>query len=233
MTGWTAYGGYLSDLVGKFSCWLPNITFFINGKNEPHVAFNFRAPGARENALLINDSTPFQLSHRPTSEFFAHQSGCDLPLEVTGLRTSARNFSGFLIESGKPGYTTDLYPMFSMSKNLFSTDWRGTAGGGLIVGDNYHHFPRFRLMHIGHKHPDLMDVRITTFTESYCQEGCDCAVVLAAYNVTGAGEPREDMYRFKYALDIDGATFSRRFLGIMRSGSLVFKVMDSFLNEWP
>jgi hypothetical protein len=119
-----------------------------------------------------------------------------------------------------------------MLKNLFSTDWRGTASGGLIVGDNYHHFPRFRLMHIGHKHPDLMDVRITTFTESYCQEGCDRAAVLAAYNITGAREPREDMYGFKYALDIDGATFSGRFLGLMRSGSLVFKfkVMDSFFE---
>ncbi|KAJ7861381.1 hypothetical protein B0H14DRAFT_2575973 [Mycena olivaceomarginata] len=260
MTGWTAYGGYLSDLVGKFSRWLPNMTFFINGKDEPCVAFNFRAPGARENALLINDSTPFQLSHRPTSEFFAHQSGCDVPLEATGLQTSARNFSDFLIESAKPGYTTDLYPMFSMSKvspcfsdilyptqlvvgeilfsvqrsmareevtnlqvpslssqlfilltlrNLFSTDWRGTASGGLIVGDNYHRFPRFRLMHIVRKHPDLMDVRITTFTESYCQEGCDRAAVLAAYNITGVGEPREDVHGFKYALDIDGATFSR------------------------
>jgi hypothetical protein len=53
MTGWTAYGGYLSDLVGKvcasslfvlqsmafillqFSRWLPNMTFFMNGKDEP------------------------------------------------------------------------------------------------------------------------------------------------------------------------------------------------------
>jgi hypothetical protein len=96
-----------------------------------------------------------------------------------------------------PSLSSQLLILLTL-KNLFSTDWRGTASGGLIVGDNYHRFPRFRLMHIGRKHPDLMDVRITTFTESYCQEGCDRAAVLAAYNLTGVGEPREDVYGFKY-----------------------------------
>ncbi|KAJ7821258.1 hypothetical protein B0H14DRAFT_2599349 [Mycena olivaceomarginata] len=150
MTAWTAYGGYLSDLVGKFSRWLPKYDVFHQWQERA----------------------------------------------VHSIQLSV------LIESPKPGYTTDLYPMFSMSKvspcfsnilyptqyyyerswrsgkfafldnvpwdekksricqshSSLHSHWRGTANGGLIIGDNYHHFPRFRLMHIEQKHLDLMDV---------------------------------------------------------------------------
>ncbi|KAF7344144.1 CAP10 domain-containing protein [Mycena venus] len=268
MTGNTAYGWYLSDTVGRFSRWLPDMTFFLNGKDEPRVAFNYRAHGARRKAALVTDSTPFLQSHRPTGEFFAHQSGCDIPMEATGFLSSANNFSGFLIESAKPGYTTDLYPMLSMSKIspcfadiLYPTQyyydrsswsgkfafadnvpwakkksllyWRGTTTGGMIRGD-YHRYTRFRLMHIGSRHPDLMDVRLTAIAEPHCEEGCDREAVISAYNISGKGDPKEDVYGFKYALDVDGATFSGRFLGLMRSGSLVFKstFFEEYFNDW-
>jgi hypothetical protein len=94
----------------------------------------------------------------------------------------------------------------------------------LIVGDNYHRFVRFRLIHIGQQRPDLLDFHLSIFTPSYCQDGCDRETVMAEYNIIDAGEPRQDLYPFKYALDIDDASFSGRFLRLMRSGSLVFKV---------
>jgi phosphoribulokinase len=98
------------------------------------------------------------------------------------------------------------------------------SNGGMIIGDNYHHFARFKLIDVGRTRPDLMDVAITTFAETLCEEGCDREAVMAEYGITGVGQPREDIYGYKYAVDVDGTTFSGRFLGLLRSGSLVFKV---------
>src|ERR1700761_7916515 len=98
------------------------------------------------------------------------------------------------------------------------------SNGGMIIGSNYHHFARFRLMDISRARPDLSDAKITLFAETLCAEGCDRAAVVAEYNITGSGEAREELYRYKYAIDVDGTTFSGRFLGLLRSGSLVLKV---------
>ncbi|KAF8186571.1 glycosyl transferase family 90-domain-containing protein, partial [Mycena galopus ATCC 62051] len=252
---------------------LPDMTFLINGRDGPRVAFNYRAVGAQENALLVGDSQPFQHEPHPTSDFFAHRSGCNVPMKATGFMSSANNDSGYIMDGASPGYTTDLYPMLSMSKIspcfsdiLYPTEyyyqrswwsgkfehpdnipwdekksqiyWRGMSNGGHIHGDNYHHFARFKLVEIGRQHPDLFDVAITTFAEHLCQEGCDRNAIIAEYNITRTGEPREDLYRYKYAMDVDGITFSGRFLGLLRSGSLVFKAIiqstlfEEYFNNW-
>ncbi|KAJ7467881.1 glycosyl transferase family 90-domain-containing protein [Mycena galericulata] len=112
--------------------------------------------------------------------------------------------------------------------------WRGMSNGGQIIGSNFHSFPRFKLFDLGRTHPDLMDVAITRFAETLCGEGCDREAVIAEYNITGDGQSREDLYRYKYAMDVDGTTFSGRYLGLLRSGSLVFKatVFEEYFNEW-
>lgn len=80
-----------------------------------------------------------------------------------------------------------------------------------------------------------MDVAITGFADTLCHSdsddseeeeggGCVRAKVVEEYNITGEGAPREGVYEFKYAMDVDGTSFSGRFLGLLRSGSLVFKV---------
>ena len=105
------------------------------------------------------------------------------------------------------------------------------SNGGMIIGDNYHHFARFKLADMARERPDLMDVAITRFAETLCEEGCDRTAVMKEYNITGISQPREDLFRFKYAIDVDGTTFSGRYLGLLRSGSLVFKVMFSFYTQ--
>ncbi|KAF7363135.1 CAP10 domain-containing protein [Mycena venus] len=268
MTGSTAYRDW-PNTWRHFSAGLPNMTFLMNSRDEPRVAFNYRAPGSRERALLVNDSKPFQIQPRPTSGFFAQQSGCNIPMEGAGFMETANNDSGFLIASAKPGYTTDLFPMLSMAKIspcfadiLFPTEyyyqrswwsgkfdhpdnvpwdekkpqiyWRGMSNGGMIIGNNYHHYARFKLVDLGRQHPDLMDVAITKFAETLCDKGCDRDAVIAEYNITKVGEPREDIYKYKYAIDVDGTTFSGRFLGLLRSGSLVFKstLFEEYFNDW-
>ncbi|KAJ7023271.1 glycosyl transferase family 90-domain-containing protein [Mycena alexandri] len=269
LRGDTAYGGNWPDTLGRFSQSLPNMTFLLNGRDEPRVAFNYRAANAVTMALSPNDSTPFIFQPRPTVEFFQHQSGCIIPKTADGFVESANDASGFLLATAKPGFTTDFYPMLSMSRIspcfsdiLFPTEyhytrswwygkyaypdninwedkiskvyWRGMSNGGMIIGENYHQFARFKLIDIGREHPDLMDVSITRFAETLCEEGCDRDAVRAEYNITDSSEPREDLYHFKYAMDVDGTTFSGRFLGLMRSGSLVFKstLFEEYFNDW-
>ncbi|KAJ7358253.1 hypothetical protein DFH08DRAFT_802093 [Mycena albidolilacea] len=221
MGGWTAYGWYLTETIEK------------NGRDEPRVASNVRAPGAHENALLVTDPTPFHQSHRPTGEFFAHQSGCNIPLEASGFMMSANNASGFPIESAKRAYTTDLYSMLSMTtmspcfsdilypaQYYYDRSWRSGKYG---YPDNVpwekkklqvcksHTYPTSHTAHAEGsimqtgaerpvQRPDPLDVHLSTFTPSYCQDGCDCETVMAEYNITDAGEPRQDLHPFKYAL---------------------------------
>ncbi|KAJ7701083.1 hypothetical protein B0H17DRAFT_1045961 [Mycena rosella] len=102
--------------------------------------------------------------------------------------------------------------------------WRGKSSGGRISGTNYRAFPRFRAVDIGRENLDLMDVALSGFHASLCDDDCDAAAIKAEYNITGTSTPRETVYGYKYALDLDGNSFSGRYLGLLRSGSLVFKV---------
>ncbi|KAF7306227.1 CAP10 domain-containing protein [Mycena indigotica] len=113
--------------------------------------------------------------------------------------------------------------------------WRGIASGGQIVDSNYHNFTRFRLVDLARKHPDLINGRITSFADELCSVAvCDKAKILKEYDITGERSQKEDAYGYKYLLDLDGTTFSGRFLGLLRSGSLVFKmtVFQEYFNDW-
>jgi hypothetical protein len=105
-------------------------------------------------------------------------------------------------------------------------DWRGTSAGGQILGSNYHNFTRFRLVDLAQAHTDLVNAKIMRFADSLClpEQGCDREGIIREYNISGAHAPQEDSYKYKYLLDVDGMTFSGGFLGLLRSGSLVFKV---------
>ncbi|KAJ7162448.1 glycosyl transferase family 90-domain-containing protein [Mycena filopes] len=270
MEGKTPYKEVWPNTINHISAHLPNTTFLMNARDEPRVAFNYRAPEARTHAHSLNDSTPFLIQPRPTSEFFTHQSGCaNVPLSPDGFMESVNGDSSFLISSARPGFTTDLYPMLSMAKIspcfadiLFPGEyhyerswwygdykfednvpweakeskiyWRGMSNGGMILGDNYRHFARFKAVDLARAHPALMDVAITTFAETLCEAGCDREAVIKEYNISEVGEPRENLYRYKYALDLDGTTFSGRFLGLLRSASLVFKstIFEEYFSDW-
>ncbi|KAJ7763223.1 glycosyl transferase family 90-domain-containing protein [Mycena maculata] len=261
---------FSSGATNYFSAILPDMSFLINSRDGPRVAFNFRAPSARKNALLQTDPNPFHIAPTGTSEFFASQSGCILPTEADGFMDNINDQHSFLIASTHPGYTTDLYPVLSMSKVspcfadiLFPTEyyyerswwsgkygypdnipwddkkpqlyWRGTSTGGIVLGDNYHTFMRFKLADMGRAHPDLMDVAITLVDPIGCREdlGCDAAALAVEYDIREVA-PAEKIYQYKYAVDVDGEAFSGRFLGLLRSGSLVFKatLFEEYFNDW-
>lgn len=78
-------------------------------------------------------------------------------------------------------------------------------------------------MDISRNNSDLVDAKITVFLGENCY-GCDADAIKKEYDISGNGEPREDGYAYKYVFDVDGNTFSGRYFGLLRSGSLVFKV---------
>ncbi|KAF7340531.1 CAP10 domain-containing protein [Mycena sanguinolenta] len=288
ISGYTPYATWQYTFE-KFAALLPNMSFILNSRDEPRVAFNFRSPNAPKAALLRKDETPFHISPTPTADFFRAQSGCMLPREADGMFDALNEEHSFLLSSAKPGYTTDLYPVLSMAKvspcfsdilfpteyyydrswwsgkyeypdnvswdakqsklckfspllpcftaaDTLSTDWRGKSTGGQIVGTNYRSFPRFRLAELGREHGDIMDVALTQVDALTCREERECnATALAEeYAINSTMAPREEVYNYKYAMDVDGETFSGRFLGLLRSGSLVFKatMFEEYFNGW-
>ncbi|KAJ7270187.1 glycosyl transferase family 90-domain-containing protein [Mycena rebaudengoi] len=255
----------------KLSEYLPDMTFLINGRDEPRVVFNYREPDVRKHALEVTEKVPFGVLPHPTSDFFRDRSGCDILRRPVGFTTTANDDSSFFICSGsqQKGYTVDFFPMLSMTKIspcfsdiLFPIEyyydrahwggkysypnniewrqkdsriyWRGTASGGMIYGSNYHNFTRFKLAKFAQEHSDVVDAAITTWTWQLCSSGCDEDTIRKEYNISGNGTPREDGYKYKYVLDVDGTTFSGRYLGLLRSGSLVFKatVFEEYFNDW-
>ncbi|KAJ7595225.1 glycosyl transferase family 90-domain-containing protein [Mycena floridula] len=112
--------------------------------------------------------------------------------------------------------------------------WRGHGTGGQIHRDNYHKFPRFRAVTIGRNHTDIMSIIMTGIVNEHCGWSCDRPKIEKEYGVTALDTPREEQYQYKYLLDLDGNSFSARYLGLLRSGSLVFKstVFTEFFHDW-
>jgi hypothetical protein len=67
------------------------MTFFINGPDEPRVAFNYRDFGARDRALKLTNEVPFNVSPNSTSEFFNNRSGCTVLVRPEGFTDSAND----------------------------------------------------------------------------------------------------------------------------------------------
>lgn len=104
-------------------------------------------------------------------------------------------------------------------------DWRGSSTGGTSTPNTYHQFARFRVADISRNHSSLIDAKLTHLIH-YIGIKPNSEEVKAEYGI-GADEisaSREEVYGYKYVLDVDGNSFSGRFFGLLTSGSLVFKV---------
>ncbi|KAJ7062552.1 glycosyl transferase family 90-domain-containing protein [Mycena amicta] len=99
---------------GYFSKIIPKTTFLVNGRDEPRVAFNYRAADAAKRIQYFDpgpesvESSKFALVSHPTEAWFAQQ-GCEVPLEQEGLMK-------IMLSAVKGAFTTQLYPMLSMAK---------------------------------------------------------------------------------------------------------------------
>ncbi|KAJ7128409.1 hypothetical protein C8R44DRAFT_909533 [Mycena epipterygia] len=371
LSGDTAYGGNWPGTLGRFSAHLPNMTFLLNGRDEPRVAFNYRASDAIQYTLSPNDTGAFDVHPRPT---------CIIPKDATGFSETVNNDKGtwfniacvssnsqrqtwvyhrsishgehvediavllgypipnrglkyyydrswwsgkfahpdnipwedktpkissfayitYLLRKYAPRINFTFVPPFSRpvqgkrpevaAEHLDPSSWNAASGQSshqhrqitpharaffsrshatlstpsshpIFIRDGSRpsstfyfqnllynlrttgpfHEPTCRLpaastvlADMTREHPDLMYIAITRFAETLCEEGCDRAAVLTEDNITGSSQPREDLYRYKYVIDVDGTAFSGRFLGLLRSGLLVFKstLFEEYFNDW-
>nr|GAT52746.1 predicted protein [Mycena chlorophos] len=267
---------YADDLVrqlNKIAPLMPNFKFLLNGRDEPRVVFNTQEQGALARATESGDPLPFHISPSPSGPFFKNQSGCDILSAEDGFVDDIGDIVSFFISSASTDFTTDFWPLLSMTKLSCFSDilfpaqyyyrlsrwspkmgandvpwadkksllyWRGASTGGRIrstpTGSNHHLFPRFRFLTLAKNNTSLMDVRMTSFAHEYCKtdDGCHFTPIVIQYSIFGPKAPRREALGYKYLLDIDGNTFSGRFLGLLRSGSLVFKatVYQEFFNDW-
>ncbi|KAF7314388.1 CAP10 domain-containing protein [Mycena kentingensis (nom. inval.)] len=265
----TSFDGDWPRTLGRFIRVLPNMDFLLNGRDEPRVVFDVRAPGAIEDAMKLRDPDPFHIAPRPTSEFFKNKTGCDPLSSPKGFGMDGSADIAFLRSSSSSDFTTDLWPLLSMTKispcfsdilfpGQYNYDeswwsgsfshandidwkdkkakiyWRGMSNGGHILGQNFRKFPRFRLVDIARNHSDLIDAKMTRFAETHCTDDCDRDAIIKEYDITGPQAAKEDVYQYRYLLDIDGNTFSGRYIGLLRSGSLVFKstAFEEFFDDW-
>ncbi|KAJ7178197.1 glycosyl transferase family 90-domain-containing protein [Mycena filopes] len=264
----SVFDGEWKDTLSKFAHILPDMEFLINGRDEPRVVFNTRDPAMLKDAMKLQDPEPFHLAPVPTSEFFKHRSGCSILDRGQGAVDALEDVA-FIRSSSSSDFTTDLWPILSMTKispcfadilfpgqYYYETSawcgkfdhpndvqwedkksqlyWRGQSNGGHIIHDNHHKFSRFRLVKIAQNHSDIIDAKMTGFWETHCTFDCERDPIIEEYRIGSKGSPREEIYRYKYVLDVDGNTFSGRYLGLLRSGSLVFKAtaFDEYFNDW-
>ncbi|KAJ7238728.1 glycosyl transferase family 90-domain-containing protein [Mycena rebaudengoi] len=103
---------------GQFAHLLPDMSFIINGKDQPRVVFDYSAPGkaTRERALVLKDERPFDLSPRPSADFFRSRPGCQVLRNPVGFTEMANDDSGFFLSSSPAYMTQDLYPVMSVTK---------------------------------------------------------------------------------------------------------------------
>lgn len=252
----------------NFNFILPDMEFFLNGRDEPRVVFNHREPGAFDRANNVSDPNPFHIAPHPTSDWFKERNGCSPLSSTKGFARDGSSDIPFLQSSSSSDFTLDLWPLLSMTKispcfsdilfpgqyyyrksrwslklkpddiawsnKISQLFWRGASNGGHIVGQNYRSFPRFRLIELARKHSDLINAQLTHFPDGHCTADCDRLGIIAEYNITGIRVSRNEVLKYKYLLDVDGNTFSGRFLSLLRSGSLVFKstVFEEYFNDW-
>ncbi|KAJ7585673.1 glycosyl transferase family 90-domain-containing protein [Mycena floridula] len=263
--------------IERFAGLLPDLNIILNGRDEPRILFNHREPDVGDSlspmdrAFALSDTNPFKHEPSPTSLVYKNQKKCLLSNSEWGFTGLASDYSGFLIDSTSSDFTTDFYPLLSMTKispcfsdilipteyyyqdawwspkyaypdNILWSEkkaqlyWRGHGTGGRIHGSSYHNFSRFHISDIAKEHPDILNVQVTKMQTEHCEATGDCDVdaINKEYGISGQNDPREDGYKYKFVMDLDGNTFSGRYLGLLRSGSLIFKstVFTEFFHYW-
>ncbi|KAK7048283.1 CAP10 domain-containing protein [Favolaschia claudopus] len=196
----------------------------------------------RSGCSLLSKAKGFAYDDTSNISFLRSSSSSDFTTDLWPLLSSTKIspcFSDILFPSQyfyrKSRWSPKLPPNnITWDERKPQLYWRGASNGGHIIGDNYHLFPRFRLVELGSKHPELLDVKMTGFPKGHCGKDCDSSRIVQEYGITLKNVPRKDILQYKYLLDIDGNTFSGRFLMWLKSGSLVFKLtaFEEYFNNW-
>ncbi|KAJ7582876.1 glycosyl transferase family 90-domain-containing protein [Mycena floridula] len=196
----------------------------------------------QKKCFVPNKPTGFTSLANDASAFLIQSASTEFTLDLYPMLSMTKIspcFSDILVPSEfyySDSHWSPKYPHpnnIAWSKKKAKLYWRGSASGGTISGPSFRNFPRFRLIDIGRNHSNLMDVALTKFSDFLCID-CDKAAIKKEYGINGKGAPREEGYQFKYLFDVDGNSFSGRYFGLLRTGSLVFKstIFEEYFNDW-
>ncbi|XJO74943.1 hypothetical protein BDV3_005693 [Batrachochytrium dendrobatidis] len=121
----------------------------------------------------------------------------------------------------------DKYPWKSRTEKAY---WRGSTTGGSNSHGKWHNYHRIRLARLAVQNSNILDVALSDTTQ--CLEQ-DCIDIRNEFKVAGK-EPFDKIYTYKYALDVDGNTFSGRFFRLLESEALVFKmtIFNEYFEKW-
>ncbi|KAJ7702615.1 hypothetical protein B0H16DRAFT_741141 [Mycena metata] len=88
--------------------------------------------------------------------------------------------------------------------------WRGHTSGGAVDGKNYLGFPRFRIIDFARRRPDIIDAALTGLHNCNPDPNnagnavCPEDEIKALYEVDSPPQLRDEIYKYKYTLDLDG-----------------------------
>ncbi|KAJ7740516.1 glycosyl transferase family 90-domain-containing protein [Mycena metata] len=221
--------------------------------NDPTPFLNRPAPTSmwytdQKHCLVPNYERGFLEYANNASSFLMYSASADFTTDLYPVLSQSKIYPCFsdILYPSQFHYPRSYWsPKYAFPNNVDWEEkkpvlyWRGQSTGGWISGDNYHGFPRYKVLDIARtgkaKEEAMMDVEISAFYEWFCQlDGCNATSIKTEYNITGEASAREDAYKYKYLLDLDGNSFSGRFLGLMKSGSLVFKstLFTEYFDAW-
>ncbi|KAJ7286536.1 hypothetical protein C8J57DRAFT_1216697 [Mycena rebaudengoi] len=237
----TAYWDTWPITFRKFSEYLPDMTFLINGRDEPRVVFNYREPNAREHAMEVTEKVPFGVLPHPTSDFFRDRSGCNILRRPEGFTTTANDDSSFFICSGsqQKGYTVDFFPMLSMTKIspcfsdiLFPIEYyydRSWWSGKFAYPNNiewsdkdsriYWRGTSSGGMIYGSNYHNFTRYKLTKFAQEH-SDVVDAAITTWTWQLCSSGCD-EDTIRKEYNISGNGAPAGRR-----------ATVFEEYFNDW-
>ncbi|KAI8925089.1 glycosyl transferase family 90-domain-containing protein [Entophlyctis helioformis] len=233
-------------MIAKVVANVPTTKVFLNGLDEPRILFNMDA----------NTSIPAEAAVTPKDADWL-----TLPRGEHQAFVAKQCLHGFLIEPDLWSYSTHLLPVLSqtritpcfadilvpstyyypvgapdISKLPSWTErqsklyWRGSTTGGHATNGNWREFHRHRLIMMTKDQPALFDVAFTKITQC---DPKDCKDIAKEIPISPPS-PFTDVYKYKYVLDIDGNSFSGRYLKLLTSGALVFKmtIFSEFFDRW-
>lgn len=212
-------------------------------KHNPHPTAEFFKENGR--CILPNSKEGFGDPTNDRNAFLLSSATSQMTTDLLPLLSVARIspcFSDILVPSEFYYSDSAWAPKYDEADSVLWEDkiekiyWRGSTSGGMIVGQNYHEFPRFKLVDIAKNHSDIFEVGLSGIPiQANCRNSTECnhEAIEKEYGI-GGSRPRTEGYKYKYAFDVDGNSFSGRYLGLMRTNSLVFKstVFDEHFNAW-
>eukprot|EP00475_Leptophrys_vorax_P007244 TRINITY_DN14590_c0_g1_i1.p1 TRINITY_DN14590_c0_g1~~TRINITY_DN14590_c0_g1_i1.p1 ORF type:complete len:362 (+),score=63.45 TRINITY_DN14590_c0_g1_i1:367-1452(+) len=242
--------GLYDKLMVRISNFVPDVTFFIDDLDEPKVSNMIEGISgtfytndeARIQEILNKSCKPevFDRFKNTHGFFFAPATFAvtvpkDRPFPLFSQSKVEDCFLDITLPSWcfvKDVHQGDMYVNRWEDKTRSKLFWRGTTSGTTISRSvRWRDTHRFKLIEESRKgqHP-LWDVGMVGFNGQYSADVASAArIYLGAKRV-----PFGEHFNYKYLLDIDGNSFSRRFLPFIRSTSLIFRAtaFDVFLDDF-